>query len=67
MESKLVEKGYGKRYKEACIQYAEGLINQGLPVVFDNKHLSLLMGIERNVLGYYIISATKFYKEYQDL
>ncbi|MFK4345207.1 RNA-directed DNA polymerase [Paenibacillus sp. RC62] len=65
MESMLVEKGYGKRYKEACIQYAQGLIDQGLPVVFDNKHLSLLMGIESNVLGYYIISSNKFYKEYQ--
>ncbi|WP_212734434.1 hypothetical protein, partial [Paenibacillus terrae] len=65
MESMLVEKGYGKRYKEACIQYAQGLIDQGLPVVFDNKHLSLLMGIESSVLGYYIISSNKFYKEYQ--
>lgn len=65
LEAMLIEKGYGQRYRETCMQYAQGLIDQGLPVIFDNKHLSLLIGIESNVLGYYIINSNKFYKEHQ--
>lgn len=67
LELKLTEKGYGNRYKKICIRYAEVLINQGLPVIFDLKHLSLLMGIENNVLSYYVINSNKFYKEHQIL
>ncbi|MEK5277364.1 MULTISPECIES: retron St85 family RNA-directed DNA polymerase [Paenibacillus] len=65
MEAMLIKKGYGQRYKETCMQYAQELADHGLPVIFDNKHLSLLMGIESNILGYYIISSNKFYKEHQ--
>lgn len=65
LESMLTQKRYGKIYKKILINYAKVLNEQGLPVIFDNKHLSLLMGIESNILGHYIINSNKFYKEYQ--
>ncbi|WP_050803042.1 reverse transcriptase domain-containing protein [Paenibacillus sp. HGF7] len=65
LESSLTQKGYGKRYKKICINYAKALNEQGLPVIFDNNHLSLLMGIESKILGHYIMNSNKFYKEYQ--
>lgn len=38
-------------YVSACISYAERLLDEGLPVIFDAKHLSSLLGINPYAFG----------------
>ncbi|WP_339238864.1 reverse transcriptase family protein [Paenibacillus sp. FSL R5-0517] len=64
LREKLIESGYGVRYQNACLNYAQGLINKDLPVIFDKKHLSLLIGIDIQKLSYYIVSSDGFYTEH---
>ncbi|WP_375103252.1 reverse transcriptase family protein [Paenibacillus sp. RS8] len=64
LREKLIEEGYGRRYQKACLSYAEELVNKDLPVIFDKKHLSLLMGIDNKKLSYYIVSSDVFYTEH---
>ncbi|MEN3772350.1 retron St85 family RNA-directed DNA polymerase [Priestia megaterium] len=61
----LIQEGYGKRYQKLCLEYAYTLLNNQLPVIFDKKHLSLLMGVEPSTLGYYIFNSDNFYQEYK--
>ncbi|WP_210608073.1 retron St85 family RNA-directed DNA polymerase [Priestia flexa] len=61
----LIQAGYGRRYQKLCLEYADNLLNNQLPVIFDKKHLSLLMGVEPSILGYYIFNSDNFYKEYK--
>jgi len=41
----LIENGKGKKFIDVCLRYASKLIDMNLPVIFDTKHLSLLIGI----------------------
>ncbi|WPP41336.1 reverse transcriptase family protein [Paenibacillus hunanensis] len=63
LEKRLQEENYGIKYQELCLNYAGNLLNNGLPVIFDKRHLSLLMGIEENKLNYYMLNTDKFYKK----
>lgn len=63
LEKKLNELKYDDYYKSICITYAETLIGNKAPVIFDKKHLSLLMGINLTTLNYYIINTDEFYNE----
>lgn len=63
LEKKLNELEYDDYYKSACITYAEKLIDNEVPVVFDKKHLSLLMGINLATLNYYLVNTDEFYNE----
>jgi len=65
LKEALIQAGYGKRYQKLCLEYADNLLNNKLPVIFDNKHLSLLMGVDPSVLGYYILNSDNFYQEYR--
>lgn len=46
LEKEIALQGYGKYYSTKCTRYALRLIDNNLPVVFDTKHLSLLIGIK---------------------
>lgn len=65
LKEELVKNGYGKRYIKVCYNYAKTLLENNSPVIFDNIHLSLLLGVNYRVLGYYISNSDKFYKEKQ--
>lgn len=64
LELKLIDKGYSNEYIELCLSYASGLQSRNLPVIFDIKHLSKLMGVRYSVLFYYITKSDEFYKEF---
>lgn len=61
----LIDKGYSEKYIDKCTQYAGNLYNKKLPIIFDIKHLSRLMGINYTVLFHYIYNTQKFYKEFK--
>ncbi|MEC1394746.1 retron St85 family RNA-directed DNA polymerase [Bacillus velezensis] len=65
LRKSLILCGYGKRYQKICLEYAENLLDNQLPVIFDKKHLSLLMGVKPSILGYYIFNSDNFYKEHR--
>ncbi|WP_042346800.1 reverse transcriptase domain-containing protein [Bacillus massiliigorillae] len=65
LKVKLIAKGFSDKYIKRCTQYAENLYNENFPVIFDVKHLSMLMGINYNTLFYYIINTETFYKEFK--
>lgn len=46
LKAKIKENKRGKKYTTACIDYANRLLDNNLPVIFDFKHFSLLLGIE---------------------
>ena len=39
------EAGHGEYYVDKCVRYAQRLLDNNLPVIFDTKHLALLIGI----------------------
>lgn len=49
-----------ERYISACISYASTLLNEGLPVIFDFKHLALLLGIDPFEFGELFYSIDDF-------
>ena len=56
-------KGYGKYYTDKCLSYASRLIDNHVPVIFDYKHLSLLIGISTSNFGKMIFADKNFYSE----
>lgn len=44
------EKGYSEEETAMMLQYADNLNTQGLPIIFDQYHLSLLLGYDYNYL-----------------
>lgn len=55
--------GYKKLYTSKCLKYAERLLDNKLPVIFDTKHLSLLIGIEPSNLTKMVFAAEKHYNQ----
>lgn len=56
LETKLKEEGYKTKYIATCKSYAERLLDNNLPVIFDMKHFSLLLGIDNLKLNTFINS-----------
>lgn len=52
---------YGKYYSEKCIEYANRLIENNLPVIFDIQHFSLVSGAPKELLGKMLFSDSNFY------
>lgn len=46
LKDKLIEFNRGRRYEKICVEYAERLIDNGLPVIYDLNHFSLLVGMK---------------------
>lgn len=56
----LLAAGKKKNYTLACLSYAERLLNEELPVIFDVKHLSLLLGINPYAFGELLYSVDDY-------
>lgn len=58
---RIEDEGYGKYYSSKCVRYALRLLDNDLPVIFDTKHLSLLIGIDTSYLTKIVFSEDLFY------
>lgn len=59
-----VGKKYGKYYTNICVKYAQKLLDNNLPVIFDFEHLSLLLGINKKKLAALVFGEEEiFYKK----
>ncbi len=53
------ERHHSEDYIQSCLDYASGLKTRDLPIIFDQKHLGLILNIHENILnqrnfdGYY--------------
>lgn len=62
LEEKLRLEGFSPDYINLCMQYAQRLNNNKLPIIFDIKHLALEIGIEEKLLKSYAYNSSFFYK-----
>lgn len=66
LKDKMVEQGEDENYVELCVSYAQKLCNNSVPVIFDFKHLSLLLGYEPSELAFYLFAPEdSFYTQMQ--
>lgn len=63
LRDKLQKNKVNEKKAQRYITYAENLINQRLPVIFNNKHLSILLGIKPEILGNYLANEDYSYSE----
>ncbi len=61
IELREIEESYG----QLCIEYAERLIENNLPVIFDREHIALLLGINYDYVNKIMLFTDKFYKVYK--
>lgn len=58
------ERGRDVYFSEACLRYARVLFNQGLPIIYDQRHLAALLGFEHS----YVLAAANrplhFYRRF---
>lgn len=50
---KEMEQKYNQEYVAVCVKYADGLLEQGLPVIFDENHLKNILKLHRVKMEYY--------------
>lgn len=63
-EDELRKSSVSKERMQSCMEYAERLTLAGLPVIFDARHLSLLIGISlKNLMGLTFGQSDKLYQE----
>jgi RNA-directed DNA polymerase len=60
---KLRENNYKRNYINACVNYASRLIENNMPVIFDTKHLSLLLGVDGEELAKHLVCEECFYNK----
>ena len=66
LQEKMKEQGMDEEYIKLCSEYAQNLCDNNVPVIFDFKHLSLLLGYETAELAFYLFAEDNwFYKEIQ--
>lgn len=63
LQAAIKKAGYGVRYIAKCTRYAERLIDNGLPVIFDMHHLTALIGADNTFLEKLISAEDYFYSE----
>lgn len=64
LQQKMAEQGLDEDYINLCSNYAQKLLNNSMPVVFDFSHLSSLLGLESAELAFYLFAEESlFYKE----
>lgn len=51
LKTKLKINNINNDYAELCIQYANRLIDNNMPVIFDREHFSLLLGIKSEYIN----------------
>lgn len=57
-------KGVSDDFSKQCLDYAENLIKQDLPVIFEMHHLSLLLGLSEEYLFSVVYSPKSHYREF---
>ncbi|MFA1642918.1 retron St85 family RNA-directed DNA polymerase [Chryseomicrobium imtechense] len=65
LEKTMRSKGYSEKYISRCTNYARGLYNNKLPIIFDVKHLAKLMGIDPSIVNYYVFKSESLYTSYK--
>ena len=64
LQVKMKEQEFDEGYIKLCSDYAQRLIDNDVPVVFDYRHLSLLLGLEPSEIAFYLFAdESLFYKE----
>ncbi|MBU3209055.1 retron St85 family RNA-directed DNA polymerase [Clostridium algidicarnis] len=63
LKIEITEQGYDEYYTTKCIEYAERLLSNGLPVIFDTDHLSLVTGAPKQLILKMIFANSCFYSE----
>ena len=57
----LKNSGYSRHYSEKCVEYANRLIENNLPVIFDIQHFSLVSGAPKELIRKMLFADSKFY------
>lgn len=63
LKEAMIQKQYDIEYINLCINYATNLREKNAPIIFDSKHLAMLIGISANELYSYYTLAEKLYHE----
>lgn len=63
LETLLIENKYDKEYIEVCKNYAEQLLSNDLPVIFDVLHLSKLIGTTVEFIHTLVFAQNLYYRE----
>ena len=61
LQSLMRKKEIDEDYIKLCSDYAQNLLNNHMPVIFDFKHLSLLLGLESAALAFYMFADEDFF------
>lgn len=66
LKNRMIEQGEDEKYIEVCTSYAQRLCDNNVPVIFDFKHLALLLGYEPSELAFYLFAPEdSFYTQIQ--
>lgn len=60
-----IKEGYQKSEVDSLLDYAKVLFDKNLPIIYDQKHLSLLLGYDYSYLTAICNSQENFYKPYE--
>ena len=52
-------------YINRCLRYAKPLFDNGLPVIYDSEHLSLLVGYKRSYIKHAVTYMEYYYWDYK--
>lgn len=63
--TKAQEKHKGNDYIDKCLSYAKTIIDNGCPVIYDSKHLALLLGLRLPYIMRAVTYTHKYYWEYK--
>ena len=65
LKKEMEEQGKSDEYISLCVDYAQVLCNNNVPVIFDFTHLALLLGIDPPLVSYYLFAnEEEFYRTY---
>lgn len=58
-------KGKNEVYCDEWLQYSKGLFDKGLPIIYNQEHLCLLLGYKQEYVFSVSNSASRFYRNYE--
>lgn len=61
LQEKMEEQRLHEKYIELCCSYAQKLCDNNLPVIFDFRHLSLLLGLDSAEVAFYLFVEEELY------
>ena len=61
LQEKMKEQGLKEKYIKLCCSYAQKLCDNNVPVVFDFRHLSLLLGLDPAEVAFYLFAQENLY------